>query len=145
MPFKFLRYLIYFSNYEGTSDMVSLYVRTTYVQISRKTRYVFHYQRIVSPIKQDAWTDAVWNFKISHLVLEIWGKIGNGQSIRKYVRPISRKTRYVFQNQRIVSPRKQDACTDAVRIFKIYHLVLEIWGKIENGQSTRKYVFSISR
>ena len=51
----------------------------------------------------------------------------------------------VFQNHRIVLPRKQDACTDAVRTFKISHLVLEIGGKIENGQSTRKYVFPISR
>ena len=105
-------------------------------QFSNKTGDVFQNQRIVSHRKQDTWTDAVRIFKISLIVLEIWGKIGNGQSVSKYVRMIFPITWRVFQNQRIVSLRERGACTDAVWTFKISPLNLEIWRKSEMSACT---------
>ena len=78
-------------------------------------------------------------------ISRVMREIGNGQSVRPYVQ-FFRKTGYVFQNQRIVSPRKQDAWTDAVWIFQISTLFLEIWGRIENvSLYVRTYVRNIKR
>ena len=96
MPFKSLRYLIYFSTYEGKSEMVSLY--SDHFEFSRQTGYVFENQRIVSPSTQDTWTNSVWIFKISHLDLEKWKQIGNGQSVRLQIR-ISRQTGYFLKTK----------------------------------------------
>ena len=41
----------------------------------------------MSPRMQDARTDTVKICKIYHTFPEIWGKIGNGQSVSNYVRP----------------------------------------------------------
>ena len=95
LPFKLLRYLIYLSKYVGKSDIVSLYVRTC-VRFSRKTGFFFQIQRNVSPRKQVAWTNAILKIKMYPLVLEIWGKIGNGQFVCWYVNPIFPQNRRCF-------------------------------------------------
>ena len=51
MPFKSLRYLIWFSRYEGKSEMVSLY--SDHFEFSRQTGYFFEHHRIVSHRTQD--------------------------------------------------------------------------------------------
>ena len=75
MPFEILRYLILFSRYEGKSETVSLY--GGHFEFSRQTGYSFKNQEMLLPRTQDTWKNAVKIFKISHLDLEIWGKIGN--------------------------------------------------------------------
>ena len=51
LPFKFLRYLIKITRYEGKSEIVSLY--SGYFGFSRQTGIFFENQRIVSPREQD--------------------------------------------------------------------------------------------
>ena len=67
-------------------------------EFSCQTGYVFENQRIVSPSTQDTWTNSVWIFKISHLDLEKWEQIGNGQSVRLQIR-ISRQTGYFLKTK----------------------------------------------
>ena len=79
----------------GKSEKVSMYVCTMYVRPGFPQNMIcFPNQRTVSPRKQDVLTaDAVYKFKIHNKILEIWGKIGKGQSVRRpfWIFPPNRK------------------------------------------------------